>query len=114
MPGNHCIAGEQSCGSLCGFYPERLRDCSELVADLLNAGGELVRATQIDDLGCVFSEPPCSFRERSGIGDGQALKKARVHANKKYLLKILKCIFSFRQRVYSLGAFGIHRAALPR
>jgi hypothetical protein len=36
--------------SLCGLDPESLRDRCELVADLLNAGGELVRATQIDDL----------------------------------------------------------------
>src|SRR5215472_3787338 len=37
-------------GSLCGLHPESLRDRGELVADLCNAGRELVRATQIDDL----------------------------------------------------------------
>jgi len=36
--------------SLCGLDPESLRDRGELVADLLNAGGELMRATQIDGL----------------------------------------------------------------
>src|SRR5438034_7707362 len=36
--------------SLGGLDAESLRDRGELVAHLLNAGGELVRATQIDDL----------------------------------------------------------------
>src|SRR5262247_677029 len=36
--------------SLCGLHPESLRDRGELVADLLNAGGELARAAQIHHL----------------------------------------------------------------
>ena len=43
-------AGEQGRRLLCGLHPERLRDRGELVADLLDAGGEFGRATDIDDL----------------------------------------------------------------
>src|SRR5262245_47463278 len=39
-----------------GLDAERLRDRSKLVADLLDAGGELGRATQVDDL-AAHSEP---------------------------------------------------------
>jgi hypothetical protein len=35
---------------LCALDPERLRDRGELVADLLDAGGEFGRAADIDDL----------------------------------------------------------------
>src|SRR5271166_2591700 len=37
-------------GLLCGLHPQRLRDRGELVADLLNAGGEFGGAADIDDL----------------------------------------------------------------
>src|SRR6516165_6587394 len=48
-------------GSLCGLHPESLRDRGELVADLLNAGGELARAAQIHDL-AGLRQPACNRR----------------------------------------------------
>src|SRR5262249_33418637 len=53
--------------SLCGLHPESLRDRGELVADLLNAGGELPRATQIHDL-AGLRQPACN--RRIGLNHG--------------------------------------------
>src|SRR5262245_21852142 len=50
VPCDNCLPAEQGRRSLGGLDPERLRDRGKLLADLLNAGGELVRAAQIDDL----------------------------------------------------------------